>query len=118
VLTKDASGYRLTAKGEQLWPLIWSTISWGNENYLEKPSRRTYRHAECDGLIGHDRVCQRCEQVPDDSDLAVHPPRRPVSRALERPHRMLEPLLAPTSSGPAGRQTAAACLGNARRPRC
>ena len=100
VLTKTASEYVLTAKGRQLWPMIWSMISWGNENYLEKPSRRTYRHAECGGVIGQDRICQRCAQVPDVGDLIAHPPRRPrdpnrddpVSRALRRPHRMLEPI--------------------------
>jgi DNA-binding HxlR family transcriptional regulator len=100
VLTKDAGEYQLTDKGKQLWPLVWSMISWGNENYLEKASRRTYRHAGCHGLVGQDRVCQRCGQVPDVSDLVAHPPRRPrdpgrddpVSRALRRPHRMLDPV--------------------------
>ena len=100
VLTKEAGEYQLTDKGKELWPLIWSMISWGNENYLERASRRTYRHAGCDGLVGHDRVCQRCRQVPDVADLVAHPPRRPrdpgrddpVSRALQRPHRMLEPV--------------------------
>jgi len=100
VLAKDANDYRLTDKGKQLWPLVWSMISWGSENYVEKPSRRAYRHAECGGLVGHDRSCQRCGQVPDVSDLVAHPPRRPrdpgrdnpVSRALRHPHRMLEPI--------------------------
>lgn len=100
VLTKQAGEYRLTAKGRQLWPLVWSMITWGNENYLERPSRRTYRHADCDGVIGSDHVCQRCGQVPDVSDLVAHPPRRPrgparddpVSQALRRPHRMLDPI--------------------------
>ncbi len=100
VLTKQAGEYQLTVKGKQLWPLIWSMITWGNENYLDKPTRRTYRHAECGGLIGQDRVCRRCRQVPDVSDLVAHPPRRPrdpsrddpVSRALRQPHRMLEPI--------------------------
>jgi len=100
VLTKDSGEYRLTAKGEQLWPLIWTMITWGNENYLEKPDRRTYRHADCGGTIGPDRACSRCRQVPGVGDLVAHPPRRPrdpnrddpVSRALRRPHRMLEPI--------------------------
>jgi DNA-binding HxlR family transcriptional regulator len=98
VLTKATGEYELTAKGRTLWPVIWSMIAWGNENYLEKPSRRTYRHAECGGLIGHDRVCQQCAQVPEVGDLVAHPPRRPrdprredpVSTALRRPHRLLE----------------------------
>ena len=102
VLTKPTSEYELTAKGRQLWPMIWSMISWGNENYLEKSARRSYRHAECGGVIGQDRVCGRCEQVPDAGDLVAHPPRRPrdpsrddpVSLALGRPHRRLEPIQA------------------------
>jgi DNA-binding HxlR family transcriptional regulator len=99
VLTKEANEYQLTAKGRQLWPLIWSMINWGTEHLLDKPTR-TYRHAECGGPIGHDRVCERCEQVPEVGDLVAHPPRRPldsrsddpISRALRRPHRMLEPI--------------------------
>jgi DNA-binding HxlR family transcriptional regulator len=100
VLTKESGEYQLTGKGKQLWPMIWSMITWGNENYLEKPNRRTYRHADCGGAIGHDRVCQQCGQVPDVGDLIAYPPQRPrdphrddpVSRALRRPHRMLEPI--------------------------
>ena len=100
VLTKATGVYELTTKGRRLWPVIWSMITWGNENYLDKTSRRTYRHAECGGVIGQDRVCGRCAQVPDVSDLVAHPPRHPrdprrddsVSRALARPHRLLEPI--------------------------
>ena len=102
VLTKESGEYELTVRGKQLWPMIWSMITWGNENYLEKPNRRTYRHADCGGVIGPDRVCQRCARVPDVADLIAHPPQRPrdphrddpVSRALRRPHRMLEPIRA------------------------
>jgi DNA-binding HxlR family transcriptional regulator len=100
VLNKAAGEYELTAKGRQLWPIIWSMINWGNENYVEKPSRRTYRHADCGGVIGTDRFCQQCAQVPEVDDLIVHPPRRPrnpnrddpISVGLRRPHRMLEPI--------------------------
>jgi DNA-binding HxlR family transcriptional regulator len=100
VLTKDSGEYRVTVKGRQLWPLIWSMITWGNENYVDKPNRRTYRHADCGGTIGPDRVCHRCAHVPDVAHLVAHPPQRPrdpnrddpVSRALRRPHRMLEPI--------------------------
>lgn len=99
VLTKTAAEYELTTKGKQLWPLIWSMIAWGSENLLDKPTR-TYRHADCGGLIGHDRACRRCAQVPDVEDLIRHPARRPhdpsrddaVSQALRTPRRMLEPI--------------------------
>jgi DNA-binding HxlR family transcriptional regulator len=95
--------YELTAKGRRLWPTIWSLITWGNDNYLEEPSRRTYRHVECGGRIRHDGACSRCKQVPDVSELVVVPPRRPRARAgrtdpisetLHRPHRLLEPIRA------------------------
>ena len=100
VLKKDSAEYQLTVQGKRLWPMIWSMINWGNENYLEKPNRRAYRHVECGGAIGPDRACQRCKRVPDVGDLVVHPAQRPrdphrddpVSRALRRPHRMLEPI--------------------------
>ncbi|WP_082977245.1 helix-turn-helix domain-containing protein [Mycobacterium sp. 852002-50816_SCH5313054-b] len=100
VLTKDSGEYRVTDKGKQLWPMIWSMITWGNDNYVDKPNRRTYRHADCGGMIGPDRACHRCARVPDVGDLIAHPPQRPrnpsrddpVSRALRRPHRMLKPI--------------------------
>jgi DNA-binding HxlR family transcriptional regulator len=106
VLTKTAGGrgrdeYELTPKGVRLWPTIWALLSWGNDNYVEQPHRRSYRHAECGGTIGPDRVCSACGQAPDAADLVTHPPRRPrdrgvrddpVSMALRRPHRLLEPI--------------------------
>jgi DNA-binding HxlR family transcriptional regulator len=101
VLTRTAGGreYELTPKGVRLWPTIWSLLSWGNDNYVEQPHRRTYRHADCGGTIGPDRVCSACGLVPDVADLVTHPPRRPrdmrddpVSETLRRPHRMLEPM--------------------------
>ncbi|OBA60390.1 ArsR family transcriptional regulator [Mycobacterium sp. 1100029.7] len=99
VLTKTAAEYELTTRGRQLWPLIWSMIVWGSDNILDKPTR-TYRHEGCGGLIGPDRACQRCAQVPDVADLIGHPARRPhdpgrddaVSQALSRPRRMLAPI--------------------------
>jgi DNA-binding HxlR family transcriptional regulator len=93
--------YVLAEKGRRLWPTIWSLITWGNENYLQKPIRRTYRHVGCGGTIGPDGVCPNCGQQPEVDDLVVHPPRRPrdrmvrddqVSRVLRRPHRLLEPV--------------------------
>jgi DNA-binding HxlR family transcriptional regulator len=90
--------YVLTARGRGLWPTIWSLVSWGNENYVDPSRLRSYRHADCDGTIGSDRVCAECGRVPDVADLVLHPPRRSrdhkdaVSVALRQPHRMLEPI--------------------------
>ena len=109
VLTKAAGDhgrdeYVLTPKGQRLWPTVWSLASWGNENYVDRPHRRSYRHADCGGTIGPDRICSTCRQLPEVADLVVHPPRRPrdhdgrddpVSKVLRQPHRMLEPIPAP-----------------------
>jgi DNA-binding HxlR family transcriptional regulator len=101
VLAKsDAGGeYTLTSKGLRLWPTIWSLLSWGNENYIDHPNQRTYRHSECGGTIGADRDCAECGQVPNVADLVLHPPRRPrdrrsdpVSTVLRKPHRLLTPI--------------------------
>src|SRR6202012_3043085 len=100
VPTKATGGYQQAVKGRQLWPLIWTMIAWGNENYLDRSGRRTYRHADCGGTIANVGSCGRCQRGPDVGDLVVHPPQRPrdpqrddpVSRALRRPHRMLDPI--------------------------
>jgi DNA-binding HxlR family transcriptional regulator len=96
----DVGGeYTLTAKGLRLWPTIWSLLSWGNENYIDRSNRRSYRHTACGGAIAADRVCAGCGQVPEVADLVLHPPRRPrdrlndpVSIVLRKPHRLLEPI--------------------------
>jgi DNA-binding HxlR family transcriptional regulator len=104
VLTKTANDYELSGKGRTLWPIIWSLIDWGNQNYVQKAARRSYRHADCGGAIDQDRSCRRCGQLPEAADLVLHPPRQPrtpgrplvkddpISVALRRPHRLLEPL--------------------------
>lgn len=98
--------YELTAKGLRLWPTMWSLINWGNENFYEATKRRTYRHDGCGGVIGQDRVCSGCRQSPDPGELIVQPPHRsgertvradPISRALQHPHRLLEPIRAAES---------------------
>lgn len=101
VLAKSKVGgeYTLTPKGLRLWPTIWSLLSWGNENYIDQPNQRSYRHAECGGTIGPDQVCGECGRTPDAADLVLHPPRRPrdhrsdpVSLVLRKPHRLLDPI--------------------------
>ena len=93
--------YALTAKGRELWPALWSLTVWGNDHYLDRSARRSYRHAGCGGTIADDRVCDACGQLPDVTELIVHPPRRarenparanPVTDALRTPHRLLQPV--------------------------
>ena len=106
VLTKTTTGrrhdeYVLTKKGRRLWPTIWSLITWGDQNYLETSLRRTFRHVGCGGMIQPDGICTDCDRQPEAEHLVVHPPHQArdrvcrddvVSRVLERPHRLLEPI--------------------------
>jgi DNA-binding HxlR family transcriptional regulator len=92
--------YELTARGRGLWPVVWSLIRWGNDNFYERETWRRYLHADCGGAIDNDRVCERCAAVPEPGDIMLHPPKRPrvrkddaISVALRKPHRLLEPLL-------------------------
>jgi DNA-binding HxlR family transcriptional regulator len=115
VLTKTSGPhghdeYLLAEKGLRLWPTIWSLITWGNENYLETPNRRSYRHVDCGGTIRPDRACSDCHCTPEPEDLVVHPPRRPrdriprsdrASKTLRHPHRLLDPINS-TADGHAG----------------
>ena len=89
----------MTGKGEQLWPVVWAMMHWGNEYYVADELRRPIVHHGCGGQLTPLGNCGRCGSVPSPRDLEVHPRRSKatdrddlVSRLLMRPHRMLEPL--------------------------
>jgi DNA-binding HxlR family transcriptional regulator len=93
--------YALSGKGRDLWPVVRSLLAWGDEHYSDIGPRRVFRHAADDGVVGPDGVCAGCGVVVDSADLMVAPgpglaaiPAKedPVSVALNRPHRLLEPL--------------------------
>jgi DNA-binding HxlR family transcriptional regulator len=91
--------YRLTAKGEQLWPMVWAMMHWGDQHYVEKNRRRPIVHHQCGGRLTPLGNCARCGMVPSPRDLEVHPRRLSdftrddrISRLLHKPHRLLEPL--------------------------
>jgi DNA-binding HxlR family transcriptional regulator len=88
--------YELTASGRELWPVIRALAAWGGER-VDPESRRTYLHAT-DGATLVAGFCPTCEAYPPAEDVVVLAPERvdpdadPVTRALQRPHRLLEPL--------------------------
>jgi DNA-binding HxlR family transcriptional regulator len=90
--------YTLTAKGEALWPTIWSLICWGNDYYTDDGRQRRYTHADCGGEVPADGVCAACGARPLPRDLTVHPrpwaraKTDPVSVAMSVPHRLLTPI--------------------------
>lgn len=100
ILERSGSEYALTDKGRQLWPAVWSLISWGNAYYLDHRRHRPFTHSGCGGGIAADGSCAHCGAVPPPDELTIHPRRGrprttksdPVSQALRAPHPLLEPI--------------------------
>lgn len=93
--------YVLTAKGRQLWPAVHALARWGEQHCAaDGGPRRVFRHAGCGTLLNHSGGCTKCgtaQVPPEDVEMRPGPgstpvPHDPVSRALLRPHRLLEPL--------------------------
>jgi DNA-binding HxlR family transcriptional regulator len=91
--------YILTAKGRGLWPVLRALAHWGADNYQKAQERLTFAHLQCGGPLNPQGVCARCGETPDPADVTMSPPRRArprrndaISKALLRPHRMLEPI--------------------------
>jgi DNA-binding HxlR family transcriptional regulator len=90
--------YVLTAKGLDLWPVVRSLLSWGDDYYSANGPRRVFRHASDNGEVAQDGTCAACASVPPVADLVVAPgpgwtpgPGEPdlVSAAMAEPHRLL-----------------------------
>jgi DNA-binding HxlR family transcriptional regulator len=88
--------YELTGRGRDLWPVIRALASWGGDR-LDDAERHVYTHAAC-GTALVDWRCPSCNVTPGAEDVVFQPSARedpgtdPVTRALRRPHRLLEPL--------------------------
>lgn len=108
VLTRDeAAGgvveYRLTGKGVELWPIVRALMGWGDAHYSPAGVKRTVRHDADGGLLDHDGRCADCGAVVPVPDIRVEPGPGylpsgavldPLSAAINRPHRLLEPVTA------------------------
>jgi DNA-binding HxlR family transcriptional regulator len=109
----DAAGsieYRLTDKGTALWPVVRTTMSWGDTFYSPAGVRRVLRHDLDGGLLDHEGCCLDCSQAVPVPEIRTEPGpgfesagtgRDPASRAISAPRRLLEPITAPPGS-PAG----------------
>src|ERR1700678_76491 len=69
--------YVLTAKGEELWPTIWSLLAWGSKHYIPEDRRRLYTHTGCGGTVTLEGRCEACGVTPGPSELTVHPRPKP-----------------------------------------
>ncbi len=92
--------YELTDAALDLWPALYALLQWGERRTAPSAGpRRFYTHLDC-GRLGGDARCETCGEQPGPGDVVLSPGPGadptlrddPVSRALRRPHRLLEPL--------------------------
>ncbi|HSA50587.1 MAG TPA: helix-turn-helix domain-containing protein [Yinghuangia sp.] len=93
--------YDLTDTGRALWPAIFALAQWALE-YVPSASGsvREFAHAPCDRVVDRTGVCPDCNRVAPVEELEMrpgpgilaHPRTDPVTLALRRPHRLMEPL--------------------------
>lgn len=105
VLERDESGpgrveYRLTARGEDLWPVLYALQAWGEVHVARGERRRLFRHV-CGAELDERGGCPACGTVPAPGEVEMHPgpglagepePEESVGRALRSPRRLLEPM--------------------------
>jgi len=93
--------YLLTDRGLSLWPILHSLAEWGDQRAAPRAGRRRlFAHAECGTDLDPAGECPTCGVVPDARDVEIRPGPGAdsalrddrVTRALFRPHRILQPL--------------------------
>lgn len=113
VLTRDDDGsgaveYQLTAKGIELWPVVRTLMSWGDTYYSPAGVKRALRHDHDSGPLDQDGRCQDCGSVVPVPEIRIEPgpgfaaPKSksdPVSRAMNTPRRLLDPITTSPDGG-------------------
>ncbi|MFC7265026.1 winged helix-turn-helix transcriptional regulator [Streptomyces lutosisoli] len=96
--------YVITDRGIALWPTVRSLGLWGREHFSET-QLRVFRHATCGTELGPYGECSVCGTVVPVPDVEMVPgpgldpdPADPISRALLKPKRLLEPIAIETDS--------------------
>lgn len=91
--------YVVTECGAALWPVLRALGRWGRE-HVDGSRLRSFRHADCGGDVEPSGKCAECGTLVPVADVVMVPgpeldsaPADPVSRALLRPKRLLEPLV-------------------------
>jgi DNA-binding HxlR family transcriptional regulator len=92
--------YRLTERGEDLWPAVHALMQWGERHTSPAGPRRVFVHVECGTPLSASGFCPRCEREPAAAELEMRvgpgatPPLRDdaVTLALRQPRRLLTPL--------------------------
>ncbi|MFE4964932.1 winged helix-turn-helix transcriptional regulator [Streptomyces sp. NPDC056660] len=90
--------YVITDRGIALFPALRALAVWGRENLMDC-RLRYFRHVDCGTELGSYGECPACGTVVPVADVVITPgpgldpdPADPVSRALLKPKRLLEPL--------------------------
>ncbi|MFF4114829.1 winged helix-turn-helix transcriptional regulator [Streptomyces sp. NPDC001714] len=90
--------YVITDRGIELWPVLRTLAVWGREHLMDR-RLRYFRHVACGTELGSYGECPACGTVVPVADVVITPgpgldpdPADPVSRALLKPKRLLEPL--------------------------
>ncbi|MEU5898498.1 MULTISPECIES: helix-turn-helix domain-containing protein [Streptomyces] len=91
--------YVVTERGEALWPVLRALGAWGRDHISGTKSPRLFRHAACGTELGAGGDCPACGGPVAIRDVEMLPgpgldpdPKDPVSRALARPRRLLQPV--------------------------
>ncbi|MEU9410304.1 helix-turn-helix domain-containing protein [Streptomyces sp. NPDC048281] len=90
--------YVITERGTELFPVLRALAVWGREHLMDV-RLRYFRHVVCGTELGSYGECPACGTVVPVADVVITPgpgldpdPADPVSRALLKPKRLLEPL--------------------------
>jgi DNA-binding HxlR family transcriptional regulator len=97
--------YVLTEIGRELWPALRALSDWGARHLSDAGPSRLYSHVACGTPLGRSTHCPSCGGPVPPEDVEMRPgpgAGRPVrddavSRALQGPHRLLQPLFADPS---------------------
>jgi len=65
--------YRLTRKGVDLWPMIMTTLKWGDRYVTPEGKSRLILHKDCGGEIDERLHCSRCGAELGPTDVYVEP---------------------------------------------
>ncbi|MGW1620921.1 winged helix-turn-helix transcriptional regulator [Streptomyces sp. NPDC002172] len=91
--------YVITERGIELFPVLRTLAVWGREHLMDC-RLRYFRHVACGTELGSYGECPACGTVVPVADVVITPgpgldpdPADPVSRALLKPKRLLEPLV-------------------------
>ncbi|MFF3464273.1 winged helix-turn-helix transcriptional regulator [Streptomyces sp. NPDC001984] len=90
--------YVVTDRGIALWPVLRTLGRWGREQLMDHRLRH-FLHANCGTELDDNDVCPACGTFVPVADVVMTPgtgldpdPADPVSRAMLKPKRMLEPI--------------------------